>query len=71
MLTQPRWGEHPASQDFAKDAFTLMHRVTDGDIDSELANRIMMHPRRHLLVDFEATRRWSATIRRRSVYEFN
>lgn len=58
-----------ASDVFARQAFALMYRVASGDIDANLAGRIMAHPRRHLLVDFERTRQWSPKIK--NVYELN
>ena len=64
-----RHSERRASSVFARQAFALMYRTASGDIDAALADRIMAHPQRHLLVDFEAVRQWNPTIK--TVHEYN
>ena len=56
--SQPR-----AKEAYAKDAFALMHSVAENIIDSDLARRIMAHPRRQLLIDFDAVPKWNSQIK--------
>jgi len=54
--------ERRASDQFARWGFALIYRTLDGDIDIGLANRLIVHPRKQLLIDFQETRDWNPRI---------